>query len=305
MINYETILSSYDDKLTLMQWLKKVEAALMGAALASVEVIQPDSFTLTFKFVFADGSEVESEEIHFNEPITNAYVDNGHLHLVLRDGEDLDAGNLWNGDVSVSGILSVNDLNVANVATIETIQGNNANFDGDVDVAGAMNIGGAATIGDAVSMESTLSVTGKITCGDLEQGQPTITATWQYPEYYTLTPIFKDARIVEKFLIITAAATIIRTDAAAAANPAFLKLKIPSSLGQKIFVPNIFGSNYTLSLDNVNFATSIDNYVYKVILATKNSNTELTFSARHIHQLTLDTEYYFRYQLIIDLSNGI
>ena len=60
MINYQTILSSFDNKLTLMQWLNKVEDALKGGSLASVSISQPTSTTAVLTFVFADGSSLES-----------------------------------------------------------------------------------------------------------------------------------------------------------------------------------------------------------------------------------------------------
>ena len=63
MINYETILSSFDDKMTLMQWLKKVEEALKDGGLSSVTLSQPADNKVIFHFVFADGSEVDSPVI--------------------------------------------------------------------------------------------------------------------------------------------------------------------------------------------------------------------------------------------------
>lgn len=60
MINYETLLSSYDNKLTLMKWLQKVEAALLNASLSSVSISQPTSDTAVLTFVFADGSTLAS-----------------------------------------------------------------------------------------------------------------------------------------------------------------------------------------------------------------------------------------------------
>lgn len=63
MINYETILSTFDDKLTLMQWLQKVEQALEGAGLERVEIHQQSPTTAYFKFVFADGTSVTTPSI--------------------------------------------------------------------------------------------------------------------------------------------------------------------------------------------------------------------------------------------------
>ena len=63
MINYETILSTFDDKLTLMQWLQKVEEALEGAGLERVDITQVTPTTAVFKFTFADGTSVTTPSI--------------------------------------------------------------------------------------------------------------------------------------------------------------------------------------------------------------------------------------------------
>lgn len=63
MLNYETLLSSYDDRLTLMQWLKKVEDALKNASLNNVELTQVSDEKIILKFVFADGSFIASPEL--------------------------------------------------------------------------------------------------------------------------------------------------------------------------------------------------------------------------------------------------
>lgn len=109
MLNYETLLSSYDDKLTLMQWLKKVEAALKGASAVSFKVNKKGDATLTFSIVFEDGSELESGEIILQqgESVESAAIVNGHLILTLTNGDELDAGQLLNGDLNVSGNLAV------------------------------------------------------------------------------------------------------------------------------------------------------------------------------------------------------
>lgn len=63
MINYETILSTADNKLTLMKWLQKVEDALKNASLESVTASQPTTTTLVLTFHFADGTTLESPSI--------------------------------------------------------------------------------------------------------------------------------------------------------------------------------------------------------------------------------------------------
>lgn len=96
MINYETILSSYDGKLTLMQWLKKVEKALKNASATSFNVNKKGNATISFSIVFEDGSEIESNDIVLQqgESVAAARIENGHLILTLTNGDDLDAGDL-------------------------------------------------------------------------------------------------------------------------------------------------------------------------------------------------------------------
>lgn len=63
MINKKTILSSFDEKATLMKWLKAVEAALANASLSTVQLITVSDTQVRFSFVFADGSSVTSPTI--------------------------------------------------------------------------------------------------------------------------------------------------------------------------------------------------------------------------------------------------
>ena len=60
MINWKTILSSFNDKPTLMQWLKIVEKALENASLESVTAKTAPNNAVAFEFKFADGSTVTS-----------------------------------------------------------------------------------------------------------------------------------------------------------------------------------------------------------------------------------------------------
>ena len=56
MINYETILSLFDDKLTLLEYLTKIQKALENEQLTSINVTQTDATHVYFTFVFGDGS---------------------------------------------------------------------------------------------------------------------------------------------------------------------------------------------------------------------------------------------------------
>lgn len=63
MININTILSTFDEKGTLLKWLKTTNNALKNASLKSVESIQPTATTLQLKFIFADDSSLLSPPI--------------------------------------------------------------------------------------------------------------------------------------------------------------------------------------------------------------------------------------------------
>lgn len=63
MININTILSTFDEKGTLLKWLKTTNDALKNASLKSVEAVQPTATTLQLKFIFADDSSLLSPPI--------------------------------------------------------------------------------------------------------------------------------------------------------------------------------------------------------------------------------------------------
>lgn len=64
MINKETIISAFNEKMTLFQWLKLVESALKLAVLESVTITQPSNDSVVFNFVFADGTTIPSPTIN-------------------------------------------------------------------------------------------------------------------------------------------------------------------------------------------------------------------------------------------------
>ena len=70
MIDWKTILSSFDDKPTLLQWLKIVEKALQNASLEDVAIKVTGNNMYVFEFKFADGSTVTSSPINFLKEIS-------------------------------------------------------------------------------------------------------------------------------------------------------------------------------------------------------------------------------------------
>ena len=64
MINYDTILSAFDDKETLLKWLQKVEKALTDSTLTSVDCVNVDDSHIKFSFNFADGSTIDTPDVY-------------------------------------------------------------------------------------------------------------------------------------------------------------------------------------------------------------------------------------------------
>ena len=143
MIDYNTILSTTEDKMTLLQWLKKVEAALKDASATTFKVNKKGNATLTFSIEFADGSELESGEIILQqgESVESASIVNGHLILTLTNGDELDAGDLggitsFSIDASQHLIVHYQNGTTQDLGAIFT---GNVTITGDLVVTGKIN----------------------------------------------------------------------------------------------------------------------------------------------------------------------
>lgn len=70
MINWKTIISEYNDKPTLLEWLKLVKKALDESVLESVSVNNVDETTITLSFNFADGTKIVTPSITLPRGLT-------------------------------------------------------------------------------------------------------------------------------------------------------------------------------------------------------------------------------------------
>ena len=97
MIDFNTIISSFNERGTLLKWLKAVEKALEESVLESFNCVQIDETHIKFTLTFEDGSTYESNEILIPENIgvKSAYIDeNNHLIIILQNDEEIDAGEV-------------------------------------------------------------------------------------------------------------------------------------------------------------------------------------------------------------------
>lgn len=72
MINWQSILSSFDDKPTLLEWLKKVQKALNESALTTVTVTQEKTGkvnSITLSFNFQDGTKIVAPAFTVNDGV--------------------------------------------------------------------------------------------------------------------------------------------------------------------------------------------------------------------------------------------
>ena len=154
MISYDTIISNFDDKVTLYNWLRKVEEALKNASATNFVVNKKGNATLSFSITFADGTTLESGDIVLQqgESVDDARIAGGILQLHLTNGTWLTAGNVKpvsNFEIDASQHLIVNyadgtseDLGAifnGNVSITGHFKQGTANYVGNVNISGYSN----------------------------------------------------------------------------------------------------------------------------------------------------------------------
>lgn len=147
MINDNTILSSFDDKPTLLEWLKKVEDALKTDTAKTISVENPEPNTYVFKITFADGNSISSGNVVFPNAVQDVSIKNGHIIVTQISGTQTDLG----------AINPYAETIVENAETNTTKIVNNAEVGGNLEVKGLTALGGNTGV------NGTLSTTGKIT----------------------------------------------------------------------------------------------------------------------------------------------
>lgn len=102
MIDYKTILSTTQDKITLLQWLKKVEEALKSGSATAVKGTTADDGTFKIEIDFADGTSLVSEPIAAGG-LPDGYAVDASGNITLNDALHV----AKNGDVEVGKNLEV------------------------------------------------------------------------------------------------------------------------------------------------------------------------------------------------------
>lgn len=149
-INYNTILSSYDDRLTLLEFMNRVLDALENASVDTTQFSSLGNGQYTFTINFADGSTVVSDPVTINgaKGVASFSASNGVLTIGLTDGSSVTA-NPMNGDISISG-----SLDVSGPVSVRDQDG--------IDVDGPISVSGNASVGGDLSVTGDASVAGDL-----------------------------------------------------------------------------------------------------------------------------------------------
>lgn len=273
-INKQTIISAFDDKLTLLQWLKTINKALDEAVLTGVEVRQKGNATFSFVVTFEDGTELVSNDFVLaqGESINGATIRNGHLYLSLTNGDELDAGNLkpvTSFEINTSQHLIVN-------------YGDGTSQDLGAIFSGNVNIDGNFTANSIIENMAGYSFEMSTATG----------LTIQY------------AGIVKNGNKIT---YVISGSYVKQAGKSYIE--IGSFNNPKNIYQKLVQSTITNAIDNriIGLVKSTSNIVncYGTIAKTSSSTGKISFSIYGINNLTDNDAYDFRYEVTFLLSDNL
>lgn len=124
MINDDTILSSFNDRPTLLEWLKKVEDALKTDTATGVSVENPSVNSYIFKITFADGKTIASDPVKFPDSVNGVSISNNHLIITTQSGirEDLGVINPYADTIVLNSETNTTEIgnNVQVVGSISS-----------------------------------------------------------------------------------------------------------------------------------------------------------------------------------------
>ena len=75
MINNDSIITAYDEHLTLVEWLQKVEVLLKNGGLKEVALSDKGKATFSLTLTFNDGSKIESNAMTLTSANTITFED--------------------------------------------------------------------------------------------------------------------------------------------------------------------------------------------------------------------------------------
>ena len=163
MINDNTILSSFDDRPTLLEWLKKVEDALQTDTATAVSVENPSANTYVFKITFADGTTISSGNVVFPDSVKDVSIKEGHIIVTSVGGnvEDLGVLNPYADTIVVNA-----ETNTTEIGGKLQVNGE-AQVTGNVAMGGNLGVTGQAVVGGRLQVNSSIISNGEIRGGNI------------------------------------------------------------------------------------------------------------------------------------------
>lgn len=168
MIKKDTIVSTTDGRLTLLQWLKKVEAALKNASATAVKGVPQADGKVVFEIDFADGTSIKSDPFELPEKLPDGYAVDKDGNITLNGGLLIDKlGNVEIGkNAAVAGTLTLNTPQnlVFKTGSINPIpEGYAVDSAGNVTIAGALtaNNNGDVEVGKNLNVDGNATFAGK------------------------------------------------------------------------------------------------------------------------------------------------
>lgn len=277
-INKQTIISAFDDKLTLLQWLKTINKALDEAVLTGVEVRQKGNATYSFVVTFEDGTELESNEFVLaqGESINGATIRNGHLYLSLTNGDELDAGNVkpvTSFEINASQHLIVNYGD-------GTSQDLGAIFSGNVNVDGNFTANSIIENMNGYRFEALTKTNAQIVT--------------------TYAGIVKNGNKVT----FACSGTFQRSGDLTGWNCPLGRFHFPQEIGLKLY-PTTLGSTSALSFGSLALFKTYSESIEVPCLVIKDSNYGFTPNIYQLNKTEADIPYFFRFEITFLLSDNM
>lgn len=288
MINDNTILSSFNDRPTLLEWLKKVEDALKSDTATAFHVNNRGNATLTFSIDFANGTSLESEPIVLQkgESVIGADIRSGHLILTLSNGEELDAG-----DVKPVNSFLINDSQHLIV-----------NFDD-----GTNQDLGAIFSGN-------INIDGTITANVIDGLEVTGNSIIEKMNGYSFTPLEKINAVIETTyagivkngnkVTFVCTGSFQRSGDLVAWSCPLGRFHFPNEIGAKLY-PVTLNDVKSLSFGRLMLFKTFTDFIELPCLAIKNDNNAFTPTIYYLNQTAVDTPYLFRYEITFLLSDNL
>ena len=249
MINDNTILSSFDDRPTLLEWLKKVEDALKTDTATAVSVENPSANTYVFKITFADGDSISSGNVVFPDSVKDVSIKNGHIIVTQISGTQTDLGVL---NPYADTIVVNAETNTTEIGGKLQVSGE-AQVTGNVAMGGNLGVTGQAVVGGRLQVNSSIISNGEIRGGNIS-GTKFLLGTEEMP-LVKANPTGEATETLEKVKIGDVAYKVGGSE-----NDRVLTLILPfSSTAQPSY-----SDRYTI-IDDENVWNKLENYYYETI----------------------------------------